>query len=189
MDEGRNDELQASRIAMRICPLNFASIHTTAITAHSALINILAAGPSVLEALREEATRIYREDGGQWTKNGLARMYKLDSAIRESQRYSTMGMSLISRKVIAKEGITSPDGIHYPRGCLVSFPWLPVARDEHLYDEGSAYDAFRFSRDREQFETMSEAEKTSVDVLKLRQSGMITTSHSNQAFGHGRHAW
>ncbi|KAF2442776.1 cytochrome P450 [Karstenula rhodostoma CBS 690.94] len=188
MDEGRNDELQPSRIAIRICPLNFASIHTTAITAHSALIDILSADPSVVEALREEATRIYNEDGKQWTKNGLSRMYKLDSAIRESQRHSTMAMSLISKKVIAKEGITSPEGIHYPYGCLLSCAWLPVAHDDELYGKEDAYDAFRFSRDREQFESMSENEKVNVDVLKLRQSGMVTTSPAHQAFGHGRHA-
>ncbi|KAF9734885.1 hypothetical protein PMIN02_001884 [Paraphaeosphaeria minitans] len=188
LDEGRNDELQPSRIAMRICPLNFASIHTTAITAHSALIDILSADPSLVEALREEATRVYNEDGKQWTKNGLSRMYKLDSAIRESQRYSTMGMSLISKKVIAKEGITSPEGIHYPPGCLLACAWLPVAHDEELYAKEDVYDAFRFSRDREQFDSMSEDEKASVDVLKLRQSGIVTTGLTNQAFGHGRHA-
>ncbi|KAJ4288505.1 hypothetical protein N0V90_011742 [Kalmusia sp. IMI 367209] len=187
-EEGRNDELDPDRIAMRICPLNFASIHTTAITAHSALIDILSSDPSVADALREEATRVYKEDGEQWTKNGLARMYKLDSAIRESQRYSTMGMSLISKKVVAKEGVTSPEGVHYPYGCLLSCAWLPVAHDDELYEKTDSYDAFRFSRDREQFEVMSDEEKAGVDVLKLRQKGMVTTSHSNQAFGHGRHA-
>ncbi|KAJ4360323.1 uncharacterized protein N0V89_000884 [Didymosphaeria variabile] len=186
--EGRNDELKPDRIAMRVCPLNFASIHTTAITAHSALIDVLSAEPSVAEALREEATRIYNEDGKQWTKNGLARMYKLDSAIRESQRHSTMAMSLIGKKVVAKEGITSPEGIHYPYGCLLSYAWLPVAHDEEFYAKEDAYDAFRFSRDRERFDSMTENEKASVDMLKLRQSGMVTTGHAHQAFGHGRHA-
>jgi cytochrome P450 len=189
MDEGRNDELEPSRIAMRVCPLNFASIHTTAITAHSALIDILSADPNVVDALCDEATRIYNEDGKQWTKNGLSRMYKLDSAIRESQRHSTMAMSLISKKVVAKEGITSPEGVHYPYGCLLSNAWLPVAHDEEVYAKEDTYDAFRFSRDREEFDSMSENEKANVDVLKLRQSGMVTTGHAHQAFGHGRHAW
>lgn len=189
MDEGRNDELQPGRIAMRVCPLNFASIHTTAITAHSALIDILSAEPSVMEALREEATRIYKEEGKQWTKNGLARMYRLDSAIRESQRHTTMAMSLIAKKVVAKEGVTSPDGVHYPFGCLLSYAWFPVAHDKDVYAKEDAYDAFRFSRDREQYDTMTEEEKSNVDVLKLRQSGMVTTGPTHQAFGHGRHAW
>lgn len=189
MEDGRNDELAPERIAMRICPLNFASIHTTAITAHSALIDILCADPSVQEDLREEASRIYKEEGNQWTKNGLARMYRLDSAIRESQRYSTMSTSLISRKVIAKEGITSPEGLHYPYGSMLTTVWTPIAHDEDVYATYDSYDAFRFSRSREQFDSMSEQEKADVDVLKLRQSGMVTTSQSNQAFGHGRHAW
>lgn len=188
-DEGRNDELEPDRIAMRVCPLNFASIHTTAITAHSALINIMSSDPSVMEALREEATQVYNEEGQQWTKNGLARLYKLDSAIRESQRYSTMALSLISKKVVAKEGITSPEGIHYPYGCLLTSPWLPIATDDEVHKNQDSYDPFRFSREREQFESMTEDEKAGVDVLKLRQSGMVTTGATNQAFGHGRHAW
>jgi hypothetical protein len=188
-EENRKDEMEPGRVAMRVCPLNFASIHTTALTAHSALIDILAADPAVLEALREEATRIYNEDGQEWTKNGLARMYKLDSAIRESQRHSTMAMNLIAKKVVAKEGITSPEGIHYPYGCLLTYPWLPVAHDNEVYSNHDTYEPFRFSMDREQFDSMAENEKAGVDVLKLRQSGMVTTGHSHQAFGHGRHAW
>lgn len=175
MSENRIDELEPHRIAMRICPLNFASIHTTAITAHSALIDVLGADPSVLEALREEASRIYSEDGQQWTKNGLARMYKIDSAIRESQRYSTMALGLIAKKVVAKEGVTSPEGIHYPYGCLLTSAWSPVAHDDEIYKNHDTYDAFRFSRDREQFDTMTEAEKAGVGVLRLRQNSMVTS--------------
>jgi cytochrome P450 len=109
--------------------------------------------------------------------------------MREPQRHSTMAMSLISKKVVAKEGITSPEGVHYPYGCLLSNAWLPVAHDEEVYAKEDTYDAFRFSRDREEFDSMSENEKANVDVLKLRQSGMVTTGHAHQAFGHGRHAW
>lgn len=189
LDENRTEELDPGRISMRIPPLNFASIHTTAITAHSALIDILSADASVLETLREEATRIYNEEGQQWTKNGLSRMYRLDSAIRESQRHSTMAMALISKKVVAKAGVTSPEGIHYPYGCLMTCAWLPVAHDNNLYENHDTYDPFRYSRDREEFDAMDSDEKASVNVLKLRQSGMVTTSHDHQAFGHGRHAW
>lgn len=187
--EGRTEELDPERITKRICSLNFASIHTTAITANSAIIDILNAGPEVMEVLCEEAVRIFDEDGQQWTKAGLARMHKLDSAIRESQRFSSISLNPITRKVVAKEGITDPDGNHFEYGSYLSCAWLPVTKDSGLFDEPDRYDAFRYSREREQYEVMSLDEKLDVNVSKLRQSGMVTTSHVHQGFGQGRHAW
>lgn len=69
--ENRLDELEPSRIAMRIMPMNFAAIHTTAMTGHSAILDLLSADHNILESLREEAARIYAEEGNQWTKSGL----------------------------------------------------------------------------------------------------------------------
>lgn len=189
MAEGRQDELNPSRIAIRIMPLNFASIHTTALTGHCVLMDILTSDPSVVEQLREEAERIYREDGGKFTKQGLARMYRMDSAIRESQRHSAFALTFVQRKVVAKEGITSPEGVYFPPGTHLSCPWLPVAADGDITERPDEYDAFRFSREREKYEAMGAEEKEKVDALKMRQNGMVTTSDRHLPFGHGRHAW
>ncbi|RZI55149.1 MAG: cytochrome P450, partial [Zymomonas sp.] len=78
---------QPARISERIMPINFASIHTTALTAYETMINILSADQIVVQGLREEAYRVLEEEGG-WTKQGLSRMHRMDSAIRESQRAS-----------------------------------------------------------------------------------------------------
>jgi cytochrome P450 len=187
--EGRQDELDPSMIAMRIMPLNFASIHTTAMTGHAALVDILSSDPSVIAGLREEAERIYREEGGRWTKQGLARMYRIDSAIRESQRHSPIALTFLTKKVMVKEGIASPEGIHFAYGTILSCPWSPVAQDGELHERAEEYDAFRYSREREAYERMSLEGKQKVDELKLRQNGLVTTSDKHLAFGHGRHAW
>jgi cytochrome P450 len=187
--EGRQDELDPGRIAIRIMPLNFASIHTTAMTGQGVLLDVLSADPSVIEALREEAERIYKEEGNQWTKSGLARMYKMDSAIRESQRFSPIALTFIAKKVMVKEGITTPEGIHLAHGTTVGCAWVPAASDSDIYDKPHVYDAFRFSRDREEYEAMNAEEKVNVNALKLKQSGAVTTGIYHLAFGHGRHAW
>lgn len=189
MAEGRRDELDPGRIAIRIMPINFASIHTTAMTGHAVLLDILSTDPSVVEGLRQEAERIWKEEGGKWTKQGLARMYRMDSAIRESQRHSAFALTFVQRKVMAKEGITSPEGLHFEYGTLLSCPWTPVAGDGDIHDRPDEYDAFRYSRAREEYETMNPEEKEKVDALKMKQNGLVTTSDRHLAFGHGRHAW
>jgi cytochrome P450 len=186
--EERREEMTPTRIAERIMPLNFAAIHTTSLTAHDVITNILLADPSVIESLREEARRIYKEEGG-WTKQGLTRMHRMDSAIRESQRISPIALTFIHRKVVPKEGVTTPEGVHVAHGTLLSCAWTPVALDDDLYGKSGEFDAFRYSRAREAYDSMSPEEKENTDSLKLKQSGMVTTSDRNLAFGHGRHAW
>lgn len=188
MAEGRLDETHPARISERIMPLNFAAIHTTALTAYETMINILSADPSVVESLREEAHRVLQEEGG-WTKQGLSRMHRMDSAIRESQRASPIALTFIHRKVVAKEGIVTPEGVHIKHGTLLSCPWMPVAVDEEIHDGDANFDAFRYSRAREEYDAMTPEAKEKANMLKLKQSGLVTTSHQHLPFGHGRHAW
>lgn len=186
--EGRKDEAHPSRISKRIMPLNFASIHTTSLTAYDTMTSILSSDPSVLESLREEADRILREEGG-WTKQGLSRMHRMDSAIRESQRISPIALTFIHKKVVAKQGVTTPEGVHVKYGTLLSCPWTPLAGDNEFNDNPLEFDAFRYSRAREEYDAMTPEQKEKADTLKLKQSGLVTTSHSHLPFGHGRHAW
>lgn len=186
--EGRHDEMQPERIAKRIMPLNFASIHTTSLTAFEALIHILDAGPEIIRQLREEVHRIMQEEGGL-TRQGLNRMHRLDSAIRESQRLSPIGLTFAHRKVVAKEGVVLPNGTHVPQGTILSGPWKSMASDTDIHERPNEYDPFRYSRPKEEYEAMSPEEKVNVDALKLKQSGIVTTSVHHLPFGHGRHAW
>lgn len=186
--EGRIEEAQPDRIAQRIMPINFASIHTTSLTAYETMINILGADSGVVESLREEAHRILREEGG-WTKQGLSRMHRIDSVIRESQRVSPIALTFIHRKVVAKEGITTPEGVYLPHGTLLSCPWAPIAGDPDLHEHPQEFDPFRYSRPREAYDATGAEERTSADALKLKQTGLVTTGVHHLPFGHGRHAW
>lgn len=202
--ESRPDELQPSRIAKRIMPLNFAAIHTTSMTSHGALLDILSSDPSILQALREEASHIYHSEGQQWTKQGLQKMYRLDSALRESQRFSAFAQTFIARKVVAREGITLPDGTVCEYGTLLAAPWVELSKDKELHggiDEDSkgegemgmggadVYDAFRYSRAREAYEALPPEVRERERDMSVLQSGQVTTSDKHLPFGHGRHAW
>lgn len=57
---------------------------------HHLLFDLISSDPSnhYLDGIRDEAQRILAEEGGHWTKAGLGRCHRADSAIRESMRVS-----------------------------------------------------------------------------------------------------
>lgn len=76
--------------------VSFASIHPIARSpAH--LILDLCAYPKYIEPLREEVEMMLKEEGGIFTKAGLARLHKMDSLMKESRRFNPMVFSKLSR--------------------------------------------------------------------------------------------
>ncbi|KAM0331369.1 hypothetical protein ACHAQA_003041 [Verticillium albo-atrum] len=189
--EGNTRELNPVNTSLRLLPIQFAAIHTTVLTGHSVILDLLTAksDENFIEGLREEASRVLAEEGGHWTKAALARLYRLDSAIRESQRLSNFSATLVERVVVAKEGITNEaEGWHVPQGAYISFNLQGLHHDGDLYENPDEYDAFRFSRRREEYEALPAGQKDPDEGLKLKKLGMVTTSDHHLAFGHGRHA-
>lgn len=190
--EGNTYEMDPSNISKRLLPLQFAAIHTTVLTGHSVILDLLTSDPEkgFMEGLYEEASRVLAEEGGHWTKNALSKLYRIDSAIRESQRLSNFSATLVERKVVAKEGITNEiEGWHVPQGAYISFNLQGLHHDEDIYLNANEYNAFRFSEPREAYEALPQEKKDPKEGLRLKKMGMVTTSDSHLAFGHGRHAW
>jgi cytochrome P450 len=144
-----------------------------------------------LALLTEEVRQVYAEEGGRWTKAALGRLYRLDSAIRESMRVSVFAQTLVQKKVVAREGVTNPvTGWHFEYGTVLSCPLWGTQHDRELFGEkANAYDPLRFSRGWEEFEARDASEKSADERLKLQKTGLVTTSDSHFPFGHGRHAW
>lgn len=185
--EGRHDELTPDMISRRLMPINFAAIHTTALTLTNTIFDLLSSpiSPEWLEGLREEAERVLAEEGGSWTKAGLARCHRSDSAIRESMRVSNFMTRNILRKVMPKEGIENKvQGWRAPQGILIGVDMHSVQHDPEIYPDPNTYDAFRFSRPREKAETST----VHSEVNGIRNTGLITTSDVFLPFSHGRHA-
>lgn len=57
----------------------------------------LVARPEYIEPLREEVRRVRAEDGGSrlWTKASMAKLRKMDSFIKESQRFQPAGLGMM----------------------------------------------------------------------------------------------
>ncbi|KAK0708266.1 cytochrome P450 [Lasiosphaeris hirsuta] len=192
--DGATDKLDAALISKSLLPIEFAAIHTTVITGHNLLLDLLSSDPKdkYLEVLREETARgLGAEGDGYWTKTGLSSLYRTDSAIRESMRLSHFATALTHRKVIAKEGITNPaEGWHVPQGGYLMLDLAGTHHDPDLYPEPYAYDALRFSRVREEYEARPKEEKSDPEeAIRIKRLGMVTTSDAHLPFSHGRHAW
>ncbi|KAI9762496.1 MAG: hypothetical protein M1840_001220 [Geoglossum simile] len=193
-------------IAAHIEITGFAGIHTTLSSTTSAIFDLYSSPPQkrYIDMLREEAAHVLSEDGGVWTKTGLAKMVKIGSALRESSRLEG-GISRIARKVIAPEGLAL-GSFHVPQGFNVGAPAWAIHHDEDIYSNPYEYDPLRFSPLGEDFEATSHAdakghadgsEPSGNDVNQAveaetahhKNESLTTTKGTFLHFGLGRHAW
>lgn len=193
MAEGKTFELDPVVISKRLLPINFAAIHTTVLTGHSWMLDILSSPPSerVVDTLLDEILA-HKPPTGTWTKQALTSLLRVDSSIRESQRLSNFAANLIERQVISPAGLHNPEyGWTLPRGAFVTVNLQGTHHDEDIYRGAMSYDPWRYSRVREAWEGRSEEDKKrdESEGMRTRGLGMVTTSDAHLAFGHGRHAW
>ncbi|KAK3316217.1 cytochrome P450 [Apodospora peruviana] len=192
--EGLTEELNAEMISKRLLPVEFAAIHTTVITGHTLMLDLLSTDPAqkLLDILRDETSTVFREEGKKhWTKTSLSKLHRIDSAIKESMRLSHFATALTHRKVIAKEGITNPEeGWHAPYGSLLMINLAGTHHDPDIYENPDKYDAFRFSRAREAYDVQQggDEKKNLEEAMQSKRQGMVTTSDTFLPFSHGRHA-
>ncbi|KAI5118158.1 hypothetical protein M0805_005780 [Coniferiporia weirii] len=171
MDEAEGEQRTAEALTQRILTLNFAAVHTSSNSFTHALLH-LAARPEYIEPLREEVERVIKAEG--WTKAAMNKMRKLDSFMKESQRYNGIGMLSMQRKVLTD--YTLSDGTFLPAGTLVSCNALAPHYDDANYSNARDFDGFRFANMRDE----REGEGT--------KHQMVSTSSEYLPFGHGRHA-
>ena len=89
IDGARAADRQHDFLAYTALAVSFASIHPSARSpAH--LVLDLCANPQYIAPLREEVEQMLKEEGGLYSKAGLLRLVKLDSAMKESRRFNPM---------------------------------------------------------------------------------------------------
>lgn len=190
-------------ITKRVMATNFAAIHTTTMTSTNFLIDMLSSDPKegVLEALTDEINAIDKERPGDWTKASLAAMTRMDSALRESMRLSGFVVWGVARKVVQPGGVTLPSGTHVPYWANIAVPAWGIHHDDNVYKEPFEYDAFRFSRQREELDKAhrrvdvgeeglvegeqgyTAPEKNLANVLQAKQLSTVTTGGEFMQFG------
>lgn len=78
-------------------------MHTTSFTVTNTLQDLFSSDPRLgtLEDLREECLHVFKEAGGIWTKEAVAKLHLMDSTIRESMRLSSFSVLALPRRVSA----------------------------------------------------------------------------------------
>ena len=138
--------------------------------------------------MREEIEALVENQG--WTKNTVSKMYKVDSFLRESQRFDGMAVGespsflflfllaktvprnpvSLGRKVL--KDFTLSDGTCIPAGSSLSANSWSVHHDEAHYSNAQVFDGFRFVREG-----------------GVKQPLMAIPTLDYMAFGHGRPTW
>ena len=198
-------ERTATMLAKRYMVINFASVHTTSLTLTNVIFDIVSAPleSRCMEEIYDEVVRVLGEEEGKWTKAGLTKMVRLDSAIRESMRLHNFVALGVQRRVVA-DGVQTPDGITLPKGANVSVPAYPMHRNQDVYKDADTFDAFRFSRPRETYAASKSAvmngdrDKSTrigetnkddlTELLRHKNLSAVSTGENFLHFGHGRHA-
>ncbi|RLL98912.1 hypothetical protein CFD26_105565 [Aspergillus turcosus] len=168
-------ELDTMWLAYRIFMINFPGVHTSGISATSALLDILSypTEEGFMDMLQAEIERIAATSDGSWSAAELERASLLESAIKESLRFNGINAVSPTRKVVAPEGATLPNGVFLPYGTKIGIPQYAVHRDSDLYPNPDEYNPYRFYK-----ENASPEER--------RQNLMTHTSDTYLVFGHGR---
>ena len=87
-------DAEPNAMALRMLVVGLAALHTTSMATSHAMYD-LCAHPEYFEPLREEILQVLREDGG-WDKQTINKLKKLDSFVKETQRFSPASLSELS---------------------------------------------------------------------------------------------
>ncbi|KUM57011.1 hypothetical protein ACN42_g10192 [Penicillium freii] len=144
MDLGgeRNEELEPDTLAHHMLLLvTLAVTHTSTMALCHCLFDLVTR-PEYIEPLREEMSRTLPDGWYNATQTALKEQSRLDSFLRESQRFAPPGELNFHR--IVKEPITLHDGLVLPVETHVCFAAGPISKDPAFVKNPMAFDGFRW---------------------------------------------
>ncbi|KAH9834047.1 cytochrome P450 [Rhodofomes roseus] len=170
MEEAEREGQPTQVVIESLMFANFAAIHTSSKSMTQALYH-LAECPVLAAPLREEVEEVIRDHG--WTKVAMSKMWKLDSFMRESQRFNGITHIAIMRKT--SQDTTLSDGTVIPAETLVAGASTATHHDARNYENPTVFDPFRFANMRAE------------DDAHIKHQ-FVSTSPGYVAFGHGKYA-
>ncbi|KAJ5346025.1 hypothetical protein N7452_004029 [Penicillium brevicompactum] len=149
--------------------------------------------PEYLEPLREEIHRTLPDGWHLGTQAAFLDQVRLDSFLRESQRFAPPGDLSFHRKVMSP--VTLHDGVVLPKGVHICFPAGAISRDPTFVQNPLAFDGFRWCKDpKDRYALSPELAKSALidqtdnkeDSAPNAPSGFVTVTATNMGFGYGR---
>ncbi|KAI3396499.1 hypothetical protein diail_12119 [Diaporthe ilicicola] len=171
-EQAKGEEQDLKFLAGILLKVSFAAIHTSA-AAPAQLLYDLCEHPEFIEPLREELDNVIGPDG-LIDKSGFLRMAKMDSFMKESQRFNPL--LLITFERVIHQPFTLSSGFTIPANTTIGIPTQAITMDESLYPSPEVFDPFRFSKMRE--------ERPETDG----RAQYVASNPASLSFGYGRHA-
>ncbi|KAI0972981.1 cytochrome P450 [Xylaria arbuscula] len=170
-DSARGSDRNPDVLAHNMLFMALASVHTSSATLIHVLFD-LCANPEFMEQLRQDVQQAVDESG--WTLAGIAKMKKVDSFMKESQRMNQAVLMTFNRKVARP--LKFEDGTTLPVGTYITMPSHAVATDPDIYSNPETFDGFRFY------------EKRMSSKVEANRHQFATTGPESLAFGQGKTA-
>ncbi|KAI2463104.1 cytochrome P450 [Annulohypoxylon bovei var. microspora] len=172
------DQLDATRIALRLVSLLIPLIYAVCFVFAQCVFDILgsAACSDVWASLEEECARVSAQHAGFATSESVNKLFRIDSALRESMRVSGVSVTNLFRDVTTGE-IDIGNGFRVGPGVRMAFPTQNIHLDPDNYENPRQFDALRFSRP-------FEDAQGNVGEREL----VVTTTPTFLPFSYGRHA-
>ncbi|MCJ1245735.1 hypothetical protein MMC30_002939 [Trapelia coarctata] len=171
MECAQGDETDPAHLAHLEIVISLASIHTSQMNAVHVLYD-LASYPEYVQPIRDEIRSVAEEDGG-WQKTSFAKLRKLDSFLKESQRFNPP--TLLSYHRLMTKDHTLTDGTLLAKGSHICMPVSAIQNDPSVTPNPDVFDGFRYEKLRQR-----EGEG------HLHQ--FATTENKLLNFGHGKNA-
>ncbi|OCK94106.1 putative cytochrome P450 [Cenococcum geophilum 1.58] len=123
--------------------ISVVAIHTTSMTMAQAIFD-LTSHPEYIQPLRDELEEVYAKFGRKWTKASIASLRKMDSFLKESQRFRPPGLVTMNRQ--CEVDLKLSNGLVLPKGTHIGVAAGANALDPALLDNVEEFDGFRFER-------------------------------------------
>ncbi|KAI1451498.1 putative cytochrome P450 [Annulohypoxylon moriforme] len=159
-------------IAHRLTGVSFGASHTTSNHITNCLFELAADFDRWAPPLREEIDAILGPSLTSITNADLSKMWKLDSFMKETQRFHPPSKLSVNRTLLEPYRLSSGDQI--PEGCHVAFVGVPMSMSDQYFPDVTTFDGFRFERLRRS------------DDRKCSGLQFTSSSAGSLHFGHGR---
>ncbi|ATY60306.1 cytochrome P450 [Cordyceps militaris] len=181
--DAKGDEKDPAFLAGILLKVSFAAIHTSA-AAPTQLLYDLCNMPEYIEPLRQEIRDNLNEQG-QLSRQGFQGLSRLDSIMKESQRFNPL--LLITFERVVTKNYRLADGLVIPANTTIGIPAHAVSMDPAIVpDEPEKFKGFRFHDIQQSAAQVKKADRTEEST---RLSVAYAASHSSSMhFGYGRHA-
>jgi cytochrome P450 len=142
------EKLNVKDLAHGISGIHFGATHTTSNHIVNCLLELAAHFEELAPVLRAEIDEVLGPSRERLSNADLCKMWKLDSFMKECQRFHSTSLLTVNRTFVEPYTLSSGDKI--PANVHVSFAGVSMGFSDEFFAKPDHFDAFRFERMRHQ---------------------------------------